>query len=121
MLYQLTVHAFCREHRRYEDYRELLPKMTDEELSNMAVCLCHQVDKALTSYIEKKDREFTTEGGIRERMTAARMEQRFTQKERIAQLEKEVCALRTQLAAAQAEIERLRGGEVMPGADGQEP
>lgn len=83
------LHAFCKQHAAYEDYKDLLPKMTDEELANMAICLCHQVDKALTSYIERKDREFTTEGGIRERMTAARLEQRETQRETIARLQRE--------------------------------
>ena len=75
--------------------------MNDEELANMAICLCHQVDKALTSYIERKDREFTTEGGIRERMTAARLEQRETQKQIIARQQKEIETLR-------AEVKRLR-------------
>ena len=75
--------------------------MNDEELANMAICLCHQVDKALSKYIERKDREFTTEGGIRERMTAARLEQRATQKEQIAQQAREIVVLR-------AEIERLK-------------
>jgi four helix bundle suffix protein len=95
------LHAFCKQHAAYEDYKDLLPKMTDEELANMAICLCHQVDKALTSYIERKDREFTTEGGIRERMTAARLEQRETQRETIARLQRENQELRQ-------EITRLR-------------
>ncbi len=95
------LHAFCKQHAAYEDYKDLLPKMTDEELANMAICLCHQVDKALTSYIERKDREFTTEGGIHERMTAARLEQRETQRETIARLQRENQELRQ-------EITRLR-------------
>lgn len=70
------LHDFCKSHSRYEDYRPLLSKMDDEELANMAICLCHQVDAAMTKYIERKDREFTTEGGMRERMTAARLGQR---------------------------------------------
>ncbi len=75
--------------------------MDDEELANMAICLCHQVDAALTKYIERKDREFTTEGGIRERMTAARLEQRETQKQVIARQAKEIEELKR-------EVERLR-------------
>lgn len=102
------MHAFCRQHSRYEEYQDLLPKLGDEEMANMAICLCHQVDKAMTSYIEKKDREFTTEGGIRERMTAARLDQRATQKEIIAQQEQQITALTQQLNAALQEIERLR-------------
>ncbi len=107
--------AFCREHSRYEDYQSLLPKMDDEELSNMAICLCHQVDKAMTSYMERKDREFTTEGGIRERMTAARLGQRETQKETIArqaaelsQQAAELSQQRSEIARLQAEVARLK-------------
>jgi len=101
------LHAFCKQHSAYEDYKELLPRMSDEELANMAICLCHQVDKALTSYIERKDREFTTEGGIRERMTAARLGQREKQTETIARLQRENQELRQEIARLQA---RLNGG-----------
>lgn len=101
------MHEFCKNHSKYEDYRGMLPKMNDEELANMAICLCHQVDKAMTKYIERKDREFTTEGGIRERMTAARLGQRETQKQiidrqakEIEMLQKEVEWLRSRLRAA---------------------
>ena len=74
---------FCRGHYVYDDYKDLIPKLNAEEMANMALCLCHQVDKALSTYIERKDREFTTEGGIRERMTAARLGQRETQRQTI--------------------------------------
>lgn len=95
------MHDFCKQHSLYEDYKDLLPKMNDEELANMAICLCHQVDKALTSYIERKDREFTTEGGIKERMTAARFGQRETQKQIIERQQKEIETLRK-------EVQRLK-------------
>ena len=100
------LHQFCKNHSKYEDYQALLPKMNDEELANMAVCLCHQVDSALTKYIEKKDREFTTEGGIRERMTAARLEQRGSQKELISQQRKEIEYLRAEVARLKDKLRR---------------
>lgn len=87
------LHKFCQNHSKYEDYQPLLAKMNDEELANMAICLCHQVDAGMTKYIERKDREFTTEGGIRERMTAARLEQRATQKEIIVSQQRQIEAL----------------------------
>lgn len=96
------LHKFCKEYSQYEDYQHLLPKMNDEELANMAICLCHQVDSALTKYIEKKDRQFTTEGGIRERMTAARLEQRQTQKQIIAQQAREIEQLKAEVARLSA-------------------
>lgn len=100
------LHAFCQHHSQYEDYRPLIAKMDDEELANMAICLCHQVDAAMTKYIEKKDREFTTEGGIRERMTAARLEQRSTQKEIIEQQAREIEALRKEVARLSALLQQ---------------
>ena len=95
------LHEFCKYHYHYDDYQPLLAKMDDEELANMAICLCHQVDKAMTKYIERKDKEFTTEGGIRERMTAARLGQRETQRQTIERQANEIAALRK-------EVERLK-------------
>ncbi len=103
------LHDFCKKHAKYEDYQNVLPKMNDEELANMAVCLCHQVDKAMTSYIERKDREFTTEGGIKERMTAARLEQRETQRQTIVRQANEINQLKQEIIALQKEILRLKG------------
>ena len=57
------------------------------------------VDKALETYIKKVDVQFVEEGGIRERMTAARLEKRASQKEQIAQLQAEIAALRREIAA----------------------
>lgn len=105
------LHEFCKEHSKYEDYSAILPKMNDEELSNMAICLCHQIDSALTKYIERRDREFTTEGGIRERMTAARLGQRETQKETIARHEKTIEELRRENALLQDKIDSMRKTE----------
>jgi len=92
------LHRFCQEHTLWEDYRPLTERMNDEELANMAICLCHQVDKAMAKYLERKDREFTTEGGIRERMTAARLGQRETQRQTIERQAAEIEALRKENA-----------------------
>lgn len=92
------LHYFCKEHTLWDDYRPLTARMDDEELANMAICLCHQVDAAMTKYIERKDREFTTEGGIRERMTAARLGQRETQRQIIERQAEEIECLRKENA-----------------------
>jgi four helix bundle suffix protein len=102
------LHLFCKSHCNYSDYSALLPKMNDEELANMAICLCHQVDSALTKYIERKDREFTMEGGIRERMTAARLKQRTTQKEMIETMQNEIEMMQHEIEALRTENNRLR-------------
>ncbi len=92
------LHAFCKAHTRWEEYADLVPKMKDEEMANMALCLCHQVDAGLTKYIQRLDREFTTEGGIRERMYAARMGQRETQRQIIERQAREIESLRQTIA-----------------------
>ena len=84
------------------DFAPFLDRWSDEEMANCAICLCHMVDKGLASYIAKRDREFVEQGGIRERMTAARQGYRTNQKEEIARLKAE-------LEAANAEIARLKG------------
>ena len=58
------------------------------------------------------------EGGIRERMTAARLEKRGTQKEQIAQLQAENAALRREIAALRAELARVTGDTGKTGCAG---
>ena len=98
------LHSFCKDHCKYEEYFPLLQRMNDEELANMDICLCHQVDKAMTNYIEKLDRQFTTEGGVKERMTAARLEQRETQKQVIARQQQEIAALKAEIVRLKARL-----------------
>ena len=103
------LHEFCRKHWMYEDYKDLLSKMNDEEMANMAICLCHQVDAAMNKYIERKDREFTTEGGVRERMTAARLDQRRTQQEIIERQAREITALKQEIARLKTLLSQRNG------------
>lgn len=95
------LHLFCKEHTSAEDFSPYLERWTDEEMANCAICLCHMIDRGLTTYIANKDREFVEQGGIRERMTAARVGYRNNQKEEIERLQAE-------LAEARAEIARLK-------------
>ena len=60
----------------------------------------------MAKYIERKDREFTTEGGIRERMTAARLGQRETQRQTIERQAAEIAALRQENARLKEIIEK---------------
>ena len=95
------LHRFCREHTALSDFQVFFESWKDEEMANCAICLAHMIDKGLETMIKKKDAEFVTQGGIRERMTAARLGYRTEQRERIKQLESEIIALKT-------ELERLR-------------
>lgn len=103
--------AFCKEHSDDKDFHPFYQKWTDEEMCNTAICLCHMVDKAMTTFIEKRDREFVEQGGIRERMTAARLDMRGTQKQIIAQLEAENARLKAQVASMQRELEAMKAAQ----------
>ena len=103
------LHLFCKEHSDDADYRPYYYRWTDEEMANTAICLCHMVDKMMTSFIEKRDHEFVEEGGIRERMTAARLDRRGTQKEIIAQLTAENNQLKARIASLERELAAATG------------
>jgi four helix bundle suffix protein len=95
---------FCRTHNALEDYEPFFDKWTDEELANCANTLCHMVDRMLTTHLAKKEADFTENGGIRERMTAARLGRRQTQNEEIAALKAENASLRREIAALKARL-----------------
>jgi uncharacterized protein YceH (UPF0502 family) len=62
-------------------------------------------------YIDRLQKDFTQNGGIREQMTAARLGYRNDQKARIADLEAENAALRARIAALEGLLEQ-KGGEL---------
>lgn len=101
---------FCREHNALADYQPFFARWTDEELANCAISLCHMVDKMMATFLEKKERDFTENGGIRERMTAARLGRRQTQNEEIAALKAEVERLRQENASLKRELAARAGG-----------
>lgn len=99
---------FCRTHNKLSDYEPLFQQWSDEETCNYGITLCHMIDKMMMSFLERLDREFVTEGGIKERMYRARTGYRQQQDERLKQLEAEnpqlhqrIAELETQLAEAQ--------------------
>ena len=101
---------FCREHNDLTDYQPFFGKWTDEELANCANTLCHMVDKMMSTFLEKKEADFTENGGIRERMTAARLGRRQTQNEEIAELRAEVARLKAENASLRRELVAMKGG-----------
>ena len=78
-------------------------------MANCAITLCHMVDKMLTTTLEKKEKDFTENGGIRERMTAARLGRRQTQNEEIAALKARIAHLEAENAALKARLEGRPG------------
>ena len=95
---------FCRSHNKLEDYQPFFEKWTDEEMANISLTLCHMVDKMMTTYQKQLEEQFVTEGGIKERMTAARLGYRTNQKEEIAQLRRELEAANKRIAELEAKL-----------------
>lgn len=89
-----AMRQFCSRHNDYHDYKSFAERLNDEELANMALTLCHQTDKLMTSYLEKLEKRFVTEGGIKERMHAARTGYRESVDRRLQELEAENQRLR---------------------------
>ena len=94
---QRRLRDYCHSHNDYSDYEPLLAKMNDEEMANMALTLCHQTDKMMCAYIEKLEKKFVTEGGIKERMHAARTGYRQAYDARMQALEAENAALKKRI------------------------
>lgn len=60
----------------YETYREFCETRSAEVVANIAICLIHQTNYLLDQQIRRLEHDFIKEGGLRERMTKARLEQR---------------------------------------------
>ena len=100
---------YCREHNNMSDYEPYFEKWTDEEAANIAITLCRMVDKMMMTYQKKKEEEFVTEGGIRERMTAARMGYRTNQRETIDNLTQELEYLRKENTTLKSKLKESEG------------
>ena len=94
---------FTKSHNLLSDYEPFFSKWSAEEMANVGLTLCFQVDTMMNKYMESLERTFVTEGGIKERMHAARTGYRRQQDQRLADLERAVPALQQQLVQAQAE------------------
>ena len=101
--------SYCRTHNFLSDYEPFFEKWSDEEAANIGITLCKMVDKMMMTYQEKKGKEFVTEGGIRERMTAARLGYRTNQRETIERLTHELEVLRKENENLKNKIRELKG------------
>ena len=108
---------FTKNHNKLSDYEPYLQQRTDEEMANVALTLCFQIDTMMNKYLDGLEKKFVTEGGVKERMHQARTDYRRQQdqrlseleslgpqlKEQISQLRQDATQLQQQLTAAQAE------------------
>ena len=100
--------SFCRERNRLEEYQPYFDRWTNEEMANTALSLCHFTDKMMKSYEEFLEKDFKENGGIRERMTAARLGYRNIQRAELEAKDREIAALKGEVERLKAEIKRLK-------------
>ncbi len=60
----------------FETYREFTETRPAGTVANIALCLIHQTNYLLDRYLRHLEQDFVENGGIRERMTAARLQYR---------------------------------------------
>jgi four helix bundle suffix protein len=60
----------------YEAYREFCETRPAEVVANIALCVIHQTNYLLDQQIRRLEHDFLQQGGLRERMTRARLQHR---------------------------------------------
>ena len=60
----------------YETFRPYIETRSPETVANIIICLIHQTNYLLDRQIQQLEQAFLNEGGLRERMTRARLEHR---------------------------------------------
>jgi four helix bundle suffix protein len=63
----------------YESYKTYIETRSPEVVANIIICLIHQTNYLLDRQLRRLEQDFLNEGGLRERMTRARLAVRATQ------------------------------------------
>jgi four helix bundle suffix protein len=69
----------ARKDTSYETYRTYLETRPPEVVANIVICLIHQTNYLLDQQLRRLEQDFVKEGGLRERMTRARLNYRARQ------------------------------------------
>ena len=64
----------------FESYRNFVETRPAEVVANIAICLIHQANYLLDQQLRRLEQDFLKEGGLRERMTRARLQAREERK-----------------------------------------
>ena len=64
----------------YETYRTYVDTRSAEVVANIAICLIHQANYLLDQQLKRLEKDFLKDGGLRERMTRARLQARDEQR-----------------------------------------
>ena len=71
-----------KENVSYETYETHIETRSPEIVANILICLIHQTNYLLDQLIRKLEKDFLAQGGLRERMTRARLATRARQRGR---------------------------------------
>jgi four helix bundle suffix protein len=63
----------------YEIYRQHVETRSSEIVANIAICLIHQTNYLIDRQLQRLEKDFVEQGGLRERMTRVRLEHRKSQ------------------------------------------
>ena len=102
---------YCTTHSNSEDYRKAIENRSDEEIANLAITMIHQFDNMMGKYIARLEADFTEQGGIRERMHAARTGYRNEQPTRLSELEAENACLKARIADLERQLAQKGGAQ----------
>lgn len=100
---------FCRKSNVYADYAPFTSRWTDEEFCNAALSVCHITDRMMCRYLEHIEKRFVEEGGIKERMYAARTGYRQEQNRLMKTLKAENAALEEEVKALKTQLRSIKG------------
>ena len=103
------IQEYSKTHNRPKDYTTDIEKRSPEALCNIAITLIHQFDNMMGRLLDRLQKDFVEQGGIREQMTAARLGYRSEQKARIAELEAENRGLKARIAELEQKLRELIG------------
>ena len=99
---------FCRANNKAECYLPYASKWTAEEFCNTLLTLCHITDKMMCSYLKVLEKRFVEQGGIKERMHAARTGYRQAQDDLLERLKTENEQLKAEVQRLKAELGRRK-------------
>ena len=63
-------------HVSYKTYQPFIEARLPETVANIIICVIHQANYLLDQQIRRLEQDFLKEGGLRERMTRARIAER---------------------------------------------
>lgn len=100
--------SFCRQHNDYIGYAPLASQLNAEEFCNLAVTLCHIIDKMMNSYLQNLEHLILSQRATRERAYAPHTPYRQDHDEKLRLLEQDNSRLQDELQQLTQENKHLQ-------------